>query len=117
MTLDTYSDLFPDDLDAVAARLDEVVRAEGVGVCGYAVPRRVVSQRAQGSDLRKCGGAAGNRTPDLFDANEARYQLRYSPIARETLREPSARIAADRALPSRHGMPRATPPLAIDGHT
>lgn len=25
------------------------------------------------------GGAAGNRTPDLFDANEARYQLRYSP--------------------------------------
>ena len=32
MTLDTYSDLFPDDLDAVAARLDEVVRAEGVGV-------------------------------------------------------------------------------------
>src|SRR3954465_3907540 len=25
------------------------------------------------------GGAAGSRTPDLFDANEARYQLRYSP--------------------------------------
>ncbi len=24
-------------------------------------------------------GAEGNRTPDLFDANEARYQLRYSP--------------------------------------
>src|ERR1700712_593005 len=32
-----------------------------------------------GPDLRKLGGAAGNRTPDLFDANEARYQLRYSP--------------------------------------
>ncbi len=32
MTLDTYSDLFPDDLDAVAARLDEAVRAEGVGI-------------------------------------------------------------------------------------
>jgi integrase len=31
MTLDTYSDLFPDDLDAVAARLDEAVRAQGVG--------------------------------------------------------------------------------------
>ena len=26
LTLDTYSDLFPDDLDAVAARLDEAVR-------------------------------------------------------------------------------------------
>lgn len=25
------------------------------------------------------GGAEGNRTPDLLDANEARYQLRYSP--------------------------------------
>lgn len=31
MTLDTYSDLFPDDLDAVAAKLDEAVRAQGVG--------------------------------------------------------------------------------------
>ena len=31
MTLDTYSDLFPDDLDAVAAKLDEADRAQGVG--------------------------------------------------------------------------------------
>jgi integrase len=31
MTLDTYSDLFPDDLDAVAARLDEAARAQSVG--------------------------------------------------------------------------------------
>jgi integrase len=31
MTLDTYSDLFPDDLDAVAARLDEAVKAQSVG--------------------------------------------------------------------------------------
>ena len=29
----------------------------------------------QGED----GGAEGNRTPDLLDANETRYQLRYSP--------------------------------------
>jgi hypothetical protein len=27
------------------------------------------------------GGAKGIRTPDLFDANEARYQLRHSPAA------------------------------------
>lgn len=26
-------------------------------------------------------GAKGNRTPDLLDANETRYQLRYSPLA------------------------------------
>ena len=25
------------------------------------------------------GGAKGNRTPDLLDANESRYQLRHSP--------------------------------------
>ncbi len=25
------------------------------------------------------GGAEGNRTPDLLDANESRYQLRHSP--------------------------------------
>ena len=31
MTLDESSELFPDDLDAVAARLDEAVRAQGVG--------------------------------------------------------------------------------------
>ena len=31
LTLDTYSDLFPDDLDAVAARLDEAVRKQSVG--------------------------------------------------------------------------------------
>ena len=28
------------------------------------------------------GGAEGNRTPDLLDANETRYQLRYSPDVR-----------------------------------
>jgi hypothetical protein len=29
--------------------------------------------------LFKLCGAKGNRTPDLLDANETRYQLRYSP--------------------------------------
>ena len=28
---------------------------------------------------RRCGGAEGNRTPDLFHAMEALYQLSYSP--------------------------------------
>ncbi len=31
------------------------------------------------ADLLKLCGAKGNRTPDLLDANETRYQLRYSP--------------------------------------
>ena len=30
-------------------------------------------------DHTDSGGAKGNRTPDLLDANETRYQLRYSP--------------------------------------
>ncbi len=30
--------------------------------------------------IRTYGGAEGNRTPDLLDANETRYQLRYSPV-------------------------------------
>jgi hypothetical protein len=30
-------------------------------------------------DLPFAGGAKGIRTPDLLDANEARYQLRHSP--------------------------------------
>lgn len=29
--------------------------------------------------IKNLRGAEENRTPDLFDANEARYQLRYSP--------------------------------------
>ena len=32
------------------------------------------------SDLHILCGAKGNRTPDLLDANETRYQLRYSPL-------------------------------------
>ena len=36
----------------------------------------------QRPDLLKFGGAKGNRTPDLLDANETRYQLRYSPLYR-----------------------------------
>lgn len=30
-------------------------------------------------------GAKGNRTPDLLDANETRYQLRYSPLVASRL--------------------------------
>src|SRR4029079_14325066 len=42
------------------------------------------------------GGAEGNRTPDLFDANEARYQLRYSPMT-----PAGAEVATTLAAPHR----------------
>ncbi len=37
------------------------------------------SPNGVGSCNDTIGGAKGNRTPDLLDANETRYQLRYSP--------------------------------------
>ena len=37
------------------------------------------------SELLKLCGAKGNRTPDLLDANETRYQLRYSPLVASRL--------------------------------
>ena len=40
------------------------------------------STRAKCPDLFKLCGARENRTPDLLDANETRYQLRYSPLYR-----------------------------------
>ncbi len=43
---------------------------------------------------RENGGAkGGNRTPDLLDANESRYQLRHSP-GRSTNDQPGATLAA-----------------------
>ena len=51
-------------------------------------------------DLRKgpltsCG-AEGNRTPDLLDANETRYQLRYSPPRCTRSLAAGQRLLADR---------------------
>ncbi len=43
-------------------------------------PVRAAEKKCSRND--KLGGAKGNRTPDLLDANETRYQLRHSPMAR-----------------------------------
>jgi len=46
---------------------------------------KVMTNKAAGKAIERplkrphFGGAKGNRTPDLLDANETRYQLRYSP--------------------------------------
>jgi hypothetical protein len=70
-TLDIYADLFDEDLDCVADGLDAAIQATADEF------QRLV--RVECSDLVKCGGAKGIRTPDLLDANESRYQLRHSP--------------------------------------
>jgi hypothetical protein len=48
LTLDTYSDLFPDDLDAVAARLDEAVRKQSVGFLWVLDRKDPVQDHGQG---------------------------------------------------------------------
>ena len=48
LTLDTYSDLFPDDLDAVAARLDEAVRKQSVGFDVGADSKNLVQDSGRG---------------------------------------------------------------------
>ena len=47
------------------------------------------------------GGAEGNRTPDLLDANETRYQLRYSPPWCAESLAAGRRLLADRATVGR----------------
>ncbi len=41
--------------------------------------QRSCDQPCQEFDIEPSGGAEGIRTPDPLDANEVRYQLRYSP--------------------------------------
>src|SRR6201995_3929779 len=69
MTLDTYADLFDEDLDEVADRLNDAIRVTADG--GYSLAGDIYP------DLLKLCGAKGIRTPDLLDANESRYQLRH----------------------------------------
>jgi hypothetical protein len=47
--------------------------------------------RKSASDLQIECGAEGTRTPDPLDANEVRYQLRYSPLPPVSMREPDRR--------------------------
>gem|GEM_PF-7093494 len=65
-------------------------------------PRRTVSSGAVSTPR----GAKGIRTPDLLDANEARYQLRHSPLR--------VIICAQRRLPPSGG---PTTTNAYDGLT
>ena len=72
--LDTHADLFDEDLDDVADRPNAAIQTTADGVLSL--------RRVQSPDLPKCCGARENRTPDLLDANESRYQLRHSPLCR-----------------------------------
>jgi hypothetical protein len=75
MTLDVYADLFDEDLDGVADRPDTAIRR----TADYRVWGEPSANNFSKSSWANNGGAKGNRTPDLLDANESRYQLRHSP--------------------------------------
>ncbi len=47
--------------------------------CGRTADGPIAGMAGQSPDLPFLCGAKGNRTPDLLDANESRYQLRHSP--------------------------------------
>src|SRR6202008_401272 len=76
--LDVYADLFDENLDGVADRLDAFGRGDP-RYCGRSADGLESLVGAECPDLRKRGGAKGIRTPDLLDATESRYQLRHSP--------------------------------------
>ena len=56
LTLDVYSGLFDDDLDAVAERLDQGARAAAT-ICGLTTPRSPSIQRSRSSHLQLNGCA------------------------------------------------------------
>jgi hypothetical protein len=79
MTLDVYSDLFDDDLDAVADALDQRARNTNVGKM-WANPRsrtQTSLESAPTSSRSQClyGAACQNRTDDLLITSEMLYQL------------------------------------------
>jgi integrase len=83
LTLDTYADLFPDDLEQVSAALDE---ARAASLKSTADQLRTETEEDSdpitGSEPLTCDDASrggGIRTHDLFVPNEARYQAAPHP--------------------------------------
>ena len=72
MTLDTYSDLFDDDLDAVAVTLHSRYSRENVAKCGHAVATTVASKHRNRVYLHgysgSCRAGEGTRTLKLSRA-------------------------------------------------
>ena len=87
MTLDVYSDLFDDDLDAVGSALSAAATPESVGsMWANAVPADLTKQlrsgsqasypsKAKGFDAKIGGGPRGARTHDQRIKSPMLYQL------------------------------------------
>lgn len=85
MTLDTYADLFPDDQSS-PTRWTASGHRRWKHVPSLCLPapdadttKPPRSCSIAGERGSRGSGARENRTPDLLDANESRYQLRHSP--------------------------------------
>src|SRR5205807_4290745 len=70
MTLDVYSGLFDDDLDAVADRLDEAAVRARADFCGLIGTRTSSRSSQQPTDQRvyRCGGWGSNPRPRDYRA-------------------------------------------------
>ena len=85
LTLDTYADLFPDDLEAVADALDEAAQTMNLlwTHCGRTpvLKPETTTPRPSFCWSGRCFHCRGGgiRTHDLFVPNEARYQAAPHP--------------------------------------
>ena len=91
MTLDTYADLFDDDLDAVSARLEDVRAHKLWGICGDSAPRSPENPGITRIHGVSGGGGWGIRTPEGF------HPTRFPSVRHRPLGESSG--AAARAEP------------------
>lgn len=100
---DTFPTITPHDLRHTPASLAVSERANVKAVqrmLGHAKASMTLDIYADLFDLLNLCGARENRTPDLLDANETRYQLRYSPLRRARLpaATPRPKLLPGRAL-------------------
>ena len=73
-TYDAWSGFWPKAPSSpMADRLNAAIRTTADDRYGFSICNALTCETC---------GAKGNRTPDLLDANETRYQLRYSPLCR-----------------------------------
>ncbi len=82
MTLDRYADLFDDDLDDVADRLDTLRAASRGRVADWAPYGGLVRAPDGGGSAGQASGDEGNRTPNPRLAKAVLCQLSYVPGAR-----------------------------------
>ena len=86
MTLDTYAELFEEDLDAVSTALNNIA---GPAIVGKMWANKLEEGESESSKARKplkfrgfAGGSDGRRSRDLTIFSRALYQLSYRALSK-----------------------------------